>query len=145
MSFTLYTRADSPEWRRCGFAHTQMKNIALSIEQYKREFGRFPSTQEGLNALVDKEILLKIPESPWRTPYQYESNNDVFLLSTLGSDGRSGGTGMATDFTFGTDEEKWFSECKSENYKMNLLLLVVGMALLLLPIGIIIKKSGNNS
>ena len=84
-------------------------DIALTI--YKRDHGKFPSTQDGLVALEpnlssDKAIGKKgyvnaLWPDPWRQEYQYRSpgayNRDSYDIWTLGADGVSGGEGVAQD------------------------------------------------
>ena len=87
---------------------TLMQNLKL----YKLDNLRYPTTDQGLQALVTKPTsgpdangwktggyLDKLPKDPWGTPYQYLSPGikgeiDVF---SLGADGQVGGTGNDAD------------------------------------------------
>ncbi len=91
-------------------AKVQVQNIGAALELYRLDVGRYPTTEEGLSALVaappsaaawngpylPKATALK---DPWDQPYTYRipgqhGEADVF---TLGSDKAEGGTGEARD------------------------------------------------
>ena len=91
-------------------ARAQIEALGQALDQYKLDAGRYPSTEQGLAALVTrpttgavppnwKPYLDKLPADPWGKPYQYLSPGlrgevDVF---SFGSDGQSGGTGVEAD------------------------------------------------
>ena len=89
-------------------AAVQIADIEKSLEIFKLDVGRFPSAEEGLNALVTKPDsaagwngpYLKggLPNDPWGKPYQYKpaANGNVEILS-LGADGVPGGEGENAD------------------------------------------------
>ena len=89
-------------------AAVQIADIEKSLEIFKLDVGRFPSAEEGLNALVTKPDsaagwngpYLKggLPNDPWGKPYQYKpvANGNVEILS-LGADGAPGGDGENAD------------------------------------------------
>lgn len=89
-------------------AAVQIADIEKSLEIFKLDVGRFPSAEEGLNALVTKPDsaagwngpYLKggLPNDPWGKPYQYKpaANGNVEILS-LGADGAPGGEGENAD------------------------------------------------
>jgi general secretion pathway protein G len=73
--------------------------------------GRYPSPEEGLNALVDRPggqtnwagpyLQKAVPADPWGHAYEYRSPGtraEVEVLS-YGKDGKSGGEGDAADIT----------------------------------------------
>ncbi len=83
-------------------AKTDLANLKTSLGAFEIDTGRFPTTDEGLNALITppadiqgwrKPYLDKIPLDPWGHPYIYRSpgsdNRDFDLFST-GPDGREG-------------------------------------------------------
>jgi general secretion pathway protein G len=96
-------------------AETQLRKIQDTLELYKLQNGRYPTTEQGLIALVRKPTTEPIPQSyppggymrenqvldPWGAIYRYEapgSNNGYgFDLSSLGPDGREGGEGDDAD------------------------------------------------
>lgn len=89
-------------------AETQVKHLRGALLTYKLDIGRFPSTEEGLAALVkppsDASTFWNgpyleeadVPLDPWNTPYRYEfPANTVpgFALYSLGADSTLGGEG----------------------------------------------------
>jgi general secretion pathway protein G len=95
-------------------ANTQVKLLRNAIETFRLDVGRYPSAQEGLNALVTKPSDPSIgnrwrgpytsetalPVDPWKNPYQYAvpgANGAPFALYSMGADGKRGGEGDAAD------------------------------------------------
>jgi general secretion pathway protein G len=90
-------------------AGVQIADLEKSLELFKLDVGRFPSSEEGLQALVQKPAAANgwngpyikggVPNDPWGRPYKYvnpSSNGGVELLS-LGADGAPGGEGENAD------------------------------------------------
>ena len=90
-------------------AGVQIADIEKALEIYKLDVGRFPSTEEGLDALAKKPgsangwngPYLKggLPSDPWGNPYRYASpgaNGGIDIIS-LGADGAPGGDGENAD------------------------------------------------
>ena len=91
-------------------AKAQMEAFEKSLDTYRLDVGRYPSTEEGMAALMaapatagakwNGPYLKKgIPQDPWGHPYQYRSpgtKGDYEILST-GKDGQPGGTGENAD------------------------------------------------
>lgn len=95
-------------------AKVQIKNFETALKFYKLDNGYFPSTEQGLQALVEKPGTGKMPRNyreggylekraipldPWRNPYVYVSpgiHGDFDIIS-LGADGREGGEGENAD------------------------------------------------
>jgi len=77
-------------------------NIATALKLYELDNGNFPSTDEGLNALLNKPAtatnwngpyLEKKPIDPWGKEYKYKSPGDHrsdYDLYSLGKDGQEG-------------------------------------------------------
>src|SRR5262249_39339965 len=93
-------------------ARLQIHNIGLVLEDMKREIGRYPTTQEGLQALIDAPAGVtdwhgpyitqkRLPLDPWNRPYIYRSPGEhgEYDLYTLGADNLPGGTGENQDVT----------------------------------------------
>lgn len=92
----------------------QMKSIMESLKMFKLDNGSYPSTEEGLDALLanpdeDKYKSFapngyfeggKIPNDPWKTPYIYSNDEGALGLTSLGSDGKEGGEKDAKDIDF---------------------------------------------
>jgi len=89
-------------------ATVQIKDLEQAAELFKLDVGRFPTTAEGLNALVQKVSVpgwngpyLKkgLPTDPWGNPYRYENpgrNGDIDIYS-YGADNAPGGEGERAD------------------------------------------------
>ena len=82
----------------------QMSNIAQALKLYRLQHGRYPTTSEGLQALVTpgpngKHYLDSVPKDAWGRDFVYLSpgvHGDFDLLS-YGADGRPGGSGFDAD------------------------------------------------
>jgi len=97
-------------------AKVQIRNIEGALQLYKLDNGVYPSTEQGLKALVDKPsvgvipkkwklggYIQKLPEDPWGNQYKYYSpspnqRGDYEIIS-LGTDGEAGGEGVNADIT----------------------------------------------
>jgi general secretion pathway protein G len=91
-------------------ARTDVGNLMQALKLYKLDNQRFPTTEQGLNALILKPTtepvpgnwkpyLDKLPSDPWGRPYQYLSpglKGEVDVLS-FGADGQAGGEGNNAD------------------------------------------------
>ena len=94
-------------------AKTQMRNIANALDMYRLDNSHYPSTQQGLEALVNRPsgspdpsnwnpdgYLDSVPVDPWDNEYQYinlgSSDYDLF---SYGADGNQGGEGDAADIS----------------------------------------------
>jgi len=98
-------------------------NIALALDLYELDNGRYPTTEQGLNALINEPTSTptptnwngsylkkrKVPNDPWGRPYVYASpgvhNQEDYDLYSYGSDGVEGG---------GDDIVNWEEEATSE-------------------------------
>ena len=89
----------------------QIVGFEKALQQYRLDVGRFPSTEQGLQALVtrpanvakwDGPYLEKtLPQDPWGHAYLYASPGEHgdFDISSTGRDGRPGGDGLDADIT----------------------------------------------
>jgi general secretion pathway protein G len=91
-------------------AALQIADIEKALEIFKLDVGRFPTTEEGLDALVRKPASVAsgwsgpylkggVPADPWSRPYRYQGpgpNGTIEILS-LGADGAPGGEGENAD------------------------------------------------
>ena len=91
-------------------AQSDISNLMNALKMYKLDNGRYPTTDQGLQALVAKPTsgsvpgnwkgyLEKLPSDPWHNPYQYANPGthgeiDVF---SFGADGQPGGEGDDAD------------------------------------------------
>ncbi|MCV6590147.1 MAG: type II secretion system major pseudopilin GspG [Marinobacterium sp.] len=91
-------------------ARLQMEELGAALDLYRLEVGRYPNSQQGLVALIEKPdsalgwngpYLKKqiIRNDPWGYPYQYRSpgNQAPYEISTLGADQKPGGEGEDQD------------------------------------------------
>lgn len=75
-------------------------NIAIALDLYELDIGRYPSTEEGINALINKHpglenrwkgpYLKRKPKDPWGNPYEYRcpgTHTNDYDLYSLGPDG----------------------------------------------------------
>jgi general secretion pathway protein G len=93
-------------------AHAQIEAFEKSLDTFRLDVGRYPTTEEGLNALMSAppSIAAKwngpylkkgVPLDPWGHPYQYRApgpKGDYEIVS-LGKDGQAGGSGEAADIS----------------------------------------------
>lgn len=100
-------------------AETQLKNIQSALDLYRLDNSHYPSTQQGLEALVSKPsgspepknwnpdgYLKSVPEDPWSSEFQYVSpgTEGPYDLYSYGSDGQEGGDGDASDISVWNSE-----------------------------------------
>jgi len=89
---------DRPDTARLVKVQSDIRAIESALNLYKLDNFDYPSTEEGLDALVPKYIA-RLSNDPWGNPYLYLSpglhgDMDVY---TLGADGLQGGTGINAD------------------------------------------------
>lgn len=82
----------------------QIRNIEVALDTYRMNHSRYPTTDEGLEALLNppgrsRGYLDNIPKDSWDNTYQYRSPGlkGDFDLYSLGRDGQEGGEGLDTD------------------------------------------------
>jgi general secretion pathway protein G len=91
-------------------AKIEMGQISQTLDLYKLEVGRFPTTQEGLQALITAPSgatnwngpywkKATLPKDPWGNEYKYVSpaQNAPYEIVSLGADGKEGGDGENRD------------------------------------------------
>ncbi len=90
-------------------AREQIGNFSVALDSFFVDMGRYPTTNEGLNALRLKPdssekwkgpyLQKEIPADPWGKPYIYRSpgRNGGYEIISLGEDGREGGEGDNAD------------------------------------------------
>jgi general secretion pathway protein G len=93
------------EQARITAARTQVAQFEVALDAFEIDVGRYPSTSEGLKALVEKpsdaegwqQAYLKrdVPRDPWGSDYVYKQpgqyNEDGYDLYSLGPDRKQGG------------------------------------------------------
>lgn len=78
-------------------ARLDVANIQQALKLHHARTGRYPSTKEGLWALVVAQRLERLPSDPWGRPYHYELREDQPVVWSDGADGRPGGEGEDAD------------------------------------------------
>jgi general secretion pathway protein G len=87
-------------------AESDIAALHQALDTFHIDNDRYPTEQEGLNALVEqpssnvknwKPYIPSLPNDPWGSPYIYKypgpKGNDTFLLESYGPSGQEGGTG----------------------------------------------------
>ena len=81
-------------------AKQEIRQLETSLLHYNMRHGRFPSTDEGLEKLVEENIIQDRRDAlldPWGNPYQYrypgQHDPNSPEIWSLGADGESGGEG----------------------------------------------------
>ena len=98
-------------------AKSQIQVFSSAIDTYRMAHGRYPTQQQGLEALVRKPSQEPVPESypdggylngrnipldPWKRPYVYlcpGRQNEPFEILSYGADGEPGGSGGDADLS----------------------------------------------
>lgn len=91
-------------------ARLQIESLASALDLFYLDTGRYPTTSEGLGALVAKVPNVDrwngpylnqttLPVDPWGNSYEYRSPGETgpYEIVSLGADGRKGGTGDDED------------------------------------------------
>jgi general secretion pathway protein G len=90
-------------------ARAQVEGLVKALDQYRLDVGRYPSTQDGLAALVARPagearwngpyLAKAVPKDPWGQDYAYRAPGEHgdFDLQSFGRDGRPGGSGEDAD------------------------------------------------
>jgi general secretion pathway protein G len=91
-------------------AKVQIEDLSAALDMYKLDLGTYPSTEQGLKALIESPDSAKrwngpylrktkMPLDPWQQEYHYVAPGEhgKFDLYTLGSDGKEGGEGEDQD------------------------------------------------
>ncbi|ACX95008.1 type II secretion system major pseudopilin GspG [Halothiobacillus neapolitanus] len=100
---------DRPDDARIAKAKQDIRAIDSALQLYKLDNLTYPTTDQGLEALVKPPAnaknwrqggyLDRLPIDPWNNPYQYLSpgQHGAFDVYSLGADGQPGGTGADAD------------------------------------------------
>jgi general secretion pathway protein G len=92
-------------------AKAQLDALEKALDAYRLDTGHYPSSEAGLNALMTKPqdetkwngpyLRKAVPNDPWGKPYIYKIPGEKgdYDLTSLGKDGKPGGTGEDADLT----------------------------------------------
>lgn len=102
-----------PDQAKVTVARGDIGAIGAALDMYRLDNQRYPTTQQGLEALVRAPAngpearnwnpdgyLKRLPVDPWGRPYQYlapGTRGGAYDLYSLGADGREGGAGLDAD------------------------------------------------
>ena len=99
-----------PDTARVQAAQTDLRALSQTLEIYRLDNFQYPSSEQGLESLVDRPsgfpepknwnpegYLKKLPTDPWGSPYLYEKAGSTYSLMRLGADGQEGGEGFDAD------------------------------------------------
>jgi general secretion pathway protein G len=78
---------------------TDIANLQGALDLYKARHGRYPDTGSGMKALVDENILSKMPKDAWDNDYQYLMEGGKAVVKSYGADGQPGGDSTNADLT----------------------------------------------
>lgn len=93
-------------------ARTQIEMLGAAMDTYRLDMSRYPNTDQGIAALSDKPadaaeaarwrgpyLKKKVDKDPWGNSYVYRSPGERsdYEISSLGADGKEGGTGDDAD------------------------------------------------
>lgn len=113
-ALVLPTVMSRPDHAKLTAARTDIQSISTALEIYRLDNGRYPTTAQGLEALVKQPTVAPLPRQwslqgylkstpsdPWGSPYHYASpgsrSNHGYDLYSLGRDGQPGGEGADAD------------------------------------------------
>jgi general secretion pathway protein G len=110
---------------RVNTARAQIKMLDAALETYRMDNARFPTTEQGLEALIKESAEARnfqpggylrerrIPVDPWGNEYNYESpgqhNSHSYDLWSFGADSTAGGDGIDADIG------NWFEEKRADD------------------------------
>ncbi len=97
-------------------AQADISALKTALDRYYLDNGSYPSSDQGLPALVSAPqngkvpadyppggYIERIPNDPWGNPYVYQSDGDNYVLKSYGADGVEGGTGKNADIDGSTN------------------------------------------
>lgn len=91
-------------------AEADIAELKTALDRYYLDSGNYPTTDQGLQALVQAPTdgpipsdyeqggyIERLPVDPWGHPYVYQSDGNSYTLKSYGADGKPGGTGKDAD------------------------------------------------
>lgn len=96
-------------------ATTQIKNLETALDEFRRDNGYYPSTEQSLKSLIEKPTVGRVPTSyprggylkgnsvprdPWNCDFQYYSpgvHGNPYEITSLGADCQEGGEDVDAD------------------------------------------------
>ncbi len=98
---------------RATAARNDLRAIGNALEMYRMDNSHYPSSDQGLEALVQRPsgfpeprnynengYLRRVPVDPWGQPFVYSNSGRSFTLYSLGANGQEGGEGLDAEIHF---------------------------------------------
>lgn len=114
-TFAVTNIIDNPDKARVTKAQHDIRTLESALEMYKLDNYNYPSTEQGLAALVQRPTgspeprnwkaggyMKKLPKDPWGNDYIYMGPQDTggrVQIISLGADGQTGGTDLNADIS----------------------------------------------
>jgi|SRR5690625_5028043 len=114
-TFAVTNIIDNPDKARVTKAQHDIRTLESALEMYRLDNFNYPSTEQGLRALVERPsgnpeprnwkaggYMRKLPKDPWGNDYIYMGPQDTggrIQIISLGADGQTGGTGLNADIS----------------------------------------------
>ncbi|RYY29438.1 MAG: type II secretion system protein GspG [Sphingomonadales bacterium] len=99
-----------PDEAKATATKTNLSTISGALKMYRLDNGSYPTTEQGLKALVEKTSAPPAPATfpqggylsapaadGWGKPYEYSSDGSSFTIRSLGKDAKPGGEGIDAD------------------------------------------------
>ena len=99
-----------PDEARATTTKSNITSINAALKMYRLDNGAYPTTEQGLKALVERPTAAPVPGSwaqggylsappldAWQKPYEYQSDGMSFTIRSFGRDGKPGGEGVDAD------------------------------------------------
>jgi len=99
-----------PDEARVTTTKANLSTIAGALKLYRLDNGGYPTSEQGLKALVERPLTEPAPQSwaqggylssppldAWGHPYSYVATPEGFTIKSLGKDGKEGGEGIDAD------------------------------------------------
>lgn len=101
---------DRPDEARIAKARQDIRALESALNLYKLDNFVYPTTDQGLDALVSKpsgtpepknwkRYMDRLPKDPWGNPYLYLDSGGEIKISSNGADGQPGGDGPNSDIS----------------------------------------------
>jgi general secretion pathway protein G len=98
---------------RVSTTKNQIRQLGLILDDFKRICGNYPSTEQGLDALIKQENAPncrnyepggfikegRLPKDPWDGDFVYMSEGGRYEIKSMGSDSKEGGDGTSKDIS----------------------------------------------
>ncbi|XPV67459.1 MAG: type II secretion system major pseudopilin GspG [Halarcobacter sp.] len=101
-AFVLPNLTGKSEEAKAKIVCVQMKSVSQALKLYKLDNSSYPTTEEGLNILVEKKYFDdgKLPKDSWGNDFIYVQNEDSFELISFGADKKES-----------TEDDIYYSKC----------------------------------